>query len=177
MVYIMEIYVDGGCRNNGRSNSVSAAAAVVERRWGKDKFYKKPLPQEPYSPTNQRAEIAAIILALELGLEKYGQLHSDPYMDVTIHSDSKYAIGCMTEWIHKWRRNGWTNAAGNPVKNQDLIKKAAELHDRLDREGSVEYVWIPREQNVLADQLCNEAMDDMVARGMYDSDNSSEDYF
>lgn len=173
----MEIYVDGGCRGNGRSKSVSAAAAVIERKWGKDMLYKKPLPKEPYSPTNQRAEIAAIILALELGLEKYGQLDSNPYMDVTIHSDSKYAIGCMTEWIHKWRRNGWTNAAGNPVKNQDLIKKAAELHDRLDREGSVEYAWIPREQNVRADQLCNEAMDDMVARGMYDSDNSSEGYF
>ena len=178
MVYIMKIYVDGGCRNNGRSNRVAAAAAVVEMRWGKHKSYKRYLPQGPNPPTNQRAEITAIILALEVGLQKYGELHSDQYMDVTIYSDSKYAVGCMTEYIHKWRRNGWTNAAGNPVKNQDLIKKAMELHDELHREGNVEYSWIPRSENELADQICNDAMDEMVVQGhefdMYDSDASSE---
>ena len=162
MVYIMKIYVDGGCRNNGRPGAVAAAAAVVKRRWGKRKEFRRCLLREPYPPTNQRAEITAIILALEVGLKRYGELHSSPYMKVTIYSDSKYVIGCMTEWIPKWRRNGWRNAAGNPVANQDLIKEAAELHNKLDKEGRVKYTWIPRDANEHADRLCNLAMDEMI---------------
>ena len=28
-------------------------------------------------------------------------------MDVTIYSNSKYAIGCMTDWVYKWRLDDW----------------------------------------------------------------------
>lgn len=34
------------------------------------------------------------------------------------------------------------------------------LDMRLIEEGSVEYIWIPREENEIADRFCNEAMDE-----------------
>jgi len=159
MVYIMEIYVDGGCRGNGKPDSIGAAAAVFRRKWGKSDYWTRVLPRWP-PPTNQRAEISAIILALEQALEEYANLDGNPWLDVKIYSDSKYAIGCMTDWVYKWSTNGWRNAAGNEVANRDLIEEASDLGDRLKEEGKVEYIWIPREDNDEADRICNEAMDD-----------------
>lgn len=63
--------------------------------------------------TNQIAELAAILEALKA--------HRD-VTDLTIESDSQYAISCTTEWIHGWKRRGWKNSAGKAVKNQDLIR-------------------------------------------------------
>lgn len=116
------------------------------------------LPSSP-SPTNQRAEITAIILALERALEKYRDLDSDPYIDVTIYSDSRYAINCMTTWVYKWVRNGWRSAAGDEVANRDLIEEAYDLHCELKEEGDVDYIWIPRDENDVADDMCNRALD------------------
>jgi ribonuclease HI len=101
-----------------------------------------------------------MILALEQALKKLEELDTNPYLDVKIYSDSRYAIECMTNWIYKWARNGWINAAGNEVANRDLIQEASDLDDRLKEEGDVEYIWIPREENQLADRLCNEDMDE-----------------
>jgi ribonuclease HI len=160
MVYIMEIYIDGGCRGNGRPEAIGAAAAVFKKRNGGYTAWTKVLPSYP-TPTNQRAEITAVILALEQALELYKELDMNPYLDVKIHSDSKYAIGCMTDWIYKWSQNGWINAAGNEVANRDLIEEASGLDDQLKEEGNVKYIWIPREKNELADRLCNEKLDEL----------------
>jgi ribonuclease HI len=158
MVYIMRIYVDGGCRGNGKPGSIGAAAAVFKLRGGGHSAWTRTLPSNP-PPTNQRAEITAIIIALEQALAKYEELDAEPWLNVEIFSDSKYAVGCMTDWVHKWSQNGWTNAAGYEVANRDLIERAFELHEKLGREGSVDYKWISREENKLADSYCNDEMD------------------
>jgi ribonuclease HI len=126
---------------------------------GRQKTWYKVQPRYP-PPTNQRAKITATILALEQALEKRDELDSNPWLDVTIYSDSRYAIGYLTDWIYKWTRNDWTNAAGNKVANQDLIERVSELDDRLKEEGDVSYIWIPKEQNQDADDECNRVMDE-----------------
>jgi ribonuclease HI len=78
MVYTMEIYVDGGCRGNGKPGSIGAAAAVFKQKWGRQKTWTRSLPQYP-APTNQRAEITAIIIALQQALAKYHDLDTDPW--------------------------------------------------------------------------------------------------
>ncbi|KAE8423319.1 ribonuclease H-like domain-containing protein [Aspergillus pseudocaelatus] len=176
MPYIMEIYTDGGCRGNGRSGAIGAAAAVFKNKFGKCTGWTRPLPKYP-APTNQRAEITAIILALETALEKLEELDTRPYLDVKIYSDSRYAIGCMTKWIYKWANNGWTNAAGNEVANRDLIEKASDLDDRLKEEGDVEYIWIPREKNQTADEMCNDEMDEQCRKAETSSDDSDYYYY
>ncbi|KAI9369915.1 ribonuclease H-like protein [Aspergillus egyptiacus] len=159
MVYIIHIYVDGGCRRNGQSDSIGAAAAVFRHRFGA--YWRAStvdLPDSP-PPTNQRAEITAIIIGLEKALEKIEELHSNPKIRVVIHSDSDYAIKCMTTWVYKWCRNGWTNSRGKPVANEDLIQRASNLDDDLRKLARVKYKWIPREENGRADWLANRAMD------------------
>ncbi|KAI0486609.1 ribonuclease H1 [Xylaria cf. heliscus] len=160
MVYVMEFYVDGGCRGNGYAHSIGAAACCLMGRGHRLIAQKSvPLPSFP-SPTNQRAEITAIILALEWALQKYKELDAYPDLDVRIHSDSRYAIGCMDTWIYKWVRNGWVNSLGNEVANRDLIERASDLDDEVKELGSVSYVWVPRSDNQLADELCQEELND-----------------
>jgi ribonuclease HI len=158
MVYIMEFYVDGGCRGNGSSWATGAAACVMMKKSPQYYSWTMRLPSDP-TPTNQRAELTAIIMALELALDRYNELDGNPWLDVTIYSDSQYAVNCMNEWIYKWANNGWNNARGCEVANRDLIEEASNLDDKLKAEGKVKYVWIPREKNELADRLCNEELD------------------
>ena len=61
MVYTMIYKVDGGCRRNGYSDAIGAAAAVEMQRYRDGwKSWTTELPAYP-TPTNQRAEITAII--------------------------------------------------------------------------------------------------------------------
>ena len=62
-----------------------------------------------------------MIIALEKALDRYEHLDSDPRLDITIHTDSKYVHGIMTEWMYKWANNGWQNSRGQDVANQDLM--------------------------------------------------------
>ena len=61
----MEFYVDGGCRGNGHPGAIGAAAAVRRFRNGAEHVRTRQLETYCYNATNQRAEILAIILALE----------------------------------------------------------------------------------------------------------------
>jgi ribonuclease HI len=173
MVYTIEINVDGGCRGNGRPGSIGAAAAAMKNKYGEYHHgWTKALPPSP-APTNQRAEIASIILGLEEALQRYDQLNSNPRLDVTIYSDSNYAVNCMNEWVYKWSNNGWTTSTGKEVANRDLIEEALDLNDLLKEKGDVRYVWIPREKNQYADKLCNDCMDKMCDdRQSFYSDDS-----
>ncbi|KAG6367709.1 hypothetical protein INS49_001904 [Diaporthe citri] len=110
-------------------------------------------------PTNQRAEITGIIMALEWALEKYKTLRGFPELQVTIYSDSQYAVRCMNDWIYKWCHNGWLNSRGFEVINRDLIERASHLDDLVAELGSVDYVWIRREDNEAADDLCRQRLD------------------
>ncbi|KAL2831848.1 ribonuclease H-like domain-containing protein [Aspergillus pseudoustus] len=157
MVYTMEVYVDGCCRGNGQPDAIGAAAAAFKQRNGSQKCWYRRLPAHP-TPTNQRAELTNIILGLEKALEIWNELLTNPSLNVTIHSDSRYAIASLTEWIYNWENDNWLNAQENPVANQDLIQEAAGLGYRLKQCGCVAYVWIPREQNTVADGTCNRCL-------------------
>ena len=156
----MKMYVDGGCRRNGQPDAIGAAAAVNKLKWGRQKAWSQILPRWPI-PTNQRAEITAIILALSNALERYGNLIMNPRLRLTVYSDSEYAVNCMSQWVHKWSQNGWTTVAGSEVANQDLIRYALVLESELKEKGSVKYIHIPRANNQEADTLCNRAMNEL----------------
>ena len=70
-------------------------------------------------PTNQRAELYAILKALTLTDD-----------DLVIYTDSEYSIKCFTEWINSWKRNGWKSSKGAEVLNQDLIRSIDEILSR-----------------------------------------------
>ena len=64
----------------------------------------------PGKPTNNRAEIFAILRALENAPRNIETL--------IIKTDSKYCIGCFSSWHREWERHGWKTAKGEPVGNQ-----------------------------------------------------------
>lgn len=71
---------------------------------------------EPMS-TNNRAELLAAITGLR-ALKKPCK--------VLVVSDSQYVIKGITEWVAGWKRKGWRNAAGEPVKNRELWEQLVE---------------------------------------------------
>ena len=105
----IKIYTDGACRANGTKNALGGWAYTIiyndELRldgWGNEK-----------ETTNNRMEMMAIIKALKnfTVLDK----------EIIVYTDSAYIHNCMKQkWYINWQKNGWVNAAREPVKNKDL---------------------------------------------------------
>ena len=151
------MYVDSDCRRDD-DEAIGAAACVIHMRAGRKKTRTRAIPPDE-NPTNKRAEITAIILALQQALARYDKLHSAPYLQVTIYTSSRRVRGLMSTFIPQFAKNGWLSFSGIPVVNQDLMKEASELDEAVRRLGDVEYIWIPRSQNSEADEAANSVMD------------------
>ena len=69
------------------------------------------------TPTNQRAELFAILRAIQIVREH------DKTCDRLIHifTDSKYAHDSCTVWLPKWKANGWKTVQNKDVMNQDIL--------------------------------------------------------
>ena len=74
---------------------------------------------------------------------------------IQIYTDSKYVKLGITEWITKWKINGWKTSKKEEVKNKDLW---LEL-DNLTSKNSIEWVWVKAHSN---NDLNNEV--DLLAR-------------
>ena len=99
----VEIFTDGACKGNPGPGGWGA----VLRTGG----HEKELSGHAPATTNNRMELTAVIEAL-------GALKSP--CEVALHTDSRYVIDGITKWIFGWQKNGWKNAAKQPVVNIDL---------------------------------------------------------
>jgi ribonuclease HI len=107
---VIEVYTDGACKGNpGPGGWAWAVAPDGEPRgFGGER-----------QSTNQRMEIRAA----------YEAMRALPG-PLTIVSDSTYVINCFQKkWYVNWQRNGWRNAAKQPVANQDLWRPMVALYD------------------------------------------------
>ena len=81
---------------------------------------------------------------------------------VRLTTDSQYVRQGITNWIGRWKRNGWKTAARKPVVNQDLWKQLDELATAHD----VEWHWVKghsgHPENERVDQAANDAIDQML---------------
>lgn len=80
---------------------------------------------------------------------------------VSIITDSKYAIDCVTVWYVNWRKNGWKNASGKAVENKDLIENIlTKIEERKLLQVQSEFEWVKGHAhhpgNVEADRLAVE---------------------
>ena len=122
----VRIYTDGSALGNGglgANGGVGVFFGPADKR-----NISEPLSGS--RQTNQRAELTAILRALEVGPK-------DRKLEIV--TDSNYAIKCVTEWSARWRSNGWVNSAGKPVENRDLIGKLIDIleeRQRLNRHRS-----------------------------------------
>jgi ribonuclease HI len=140
------IYTDGACRGNPGPGGWGAILLYGEQEkelWG----------SEPLT-TNNRMELMAAIQALT-ALKKP--------CAVELHTDSKYVMQGITEWIHGWKARGWKTADRKPVKNDDLWIAL----DEARRRHEVKWRWVKghsgHELNERADQLANRGIDEMLA--------------
>jgi probable phosphoglycerate mutase len=127
------IEADGGSRGNP---GVSGAGAIVIDASTGDIL--KQISENVGIATNNVAEYSALIFALEAAFE------IDPESQVLVRMDSKLVVEQMSG---RWK-----------IKHPDMLSLGARVQ-KLIAGKSVEFVWIPREQNVLADELANKAMD------------------
>jgi len=106
------LYTDGGCR----PNPGPGGWAAVLLRPGED---PQELSGSEPKTTNNRMELRA---AIE-GLRALPAGHR-----VELFTDSEYVRKGITEWLERWRRNGWRTAAKKEVQNAELWRElAAEL--------------------------------------------------
>jgi ribonuclease HI len=102
--------------------------------------------------TNNRMELTAAIEALNAlkGPSK-----------VELHTDSKYVMDGITEWMANWKKRGWKTAAKKPVKNQDLWMALDEATQRHE----IQWKWVKghsdHPENDEADALANRGIDEL----------------
>jgi ribonuclease HI len=90
-------------------------------------------------------ELTAVLRALE----------ALPGEDVLVRADSQYVVRCFTErWYERWRRNGFRNAKGDPVANQDLWEALLAL--ALAPGRSVAFEWVRGHAGDPANELVND---------------------
>lgn len=133
---IVEAFTDGACSGNPGPGGWG-----VLLRYGK---HEKELCGGEAATTNQQMELQAAIEALKA--------LSKP-CSITIHSDSKYVVQGMTEWIHNWKAKGWKTAGKKPVSN---LERWQQL-DALAAGHDVNWEWIKghagHPENERADEL------------------------
>lgn len=95
-------------------------------------FPNKELPNigRPFkgeNPTNQRAELFAIYVALLIIKKNY------VFNTIEIYTDSQYSIKSLTEWVHVWKNNKWKTANNKDVSNVDIIVPIYQILQKLDK--------------------------------------------
>lgn len=111
----VHLYTDGGCSGNPGPGGWAfllrhpASGKEAEQSGGERET------------TNNRMELTAVIEGLAT-LRKASH--------VELFTDSVYVGKGMSEWMSKWKTNGWRRKDGKkmvPVKNEDLWRRLDEL--------------------------------------------------
>ncbi|XP_033644840.1 ribonuclease H1-like [Asterias rubens] len=139
------VYTDGSCESNGRRG----ARAGVGVYWGDNHHYNTSERLEGRQ-TNQRAEITAAIRALETAKAR-------DIKELTLYTDSKYTMKSITEWMHRWKHNGWKTAGNKDVQNKEDLKTL----DGLCQQVNVDWKYVPGHANIKG----NEAADSLARAG------------
>ncbi|QHS09061.1 ribonuclease HI [Sinimarinibacterium sp. NLF-5-8] len=135
------VYTDGACKGNPGPGGWGVLIMDGDKR--------TELFGGQADTTNNRMEMLAVIKALQ---------SLPPGSTVKLHSDSAYVVRGISEWLPGWKRNHWTNAKGQPVKNQDLWMEL----DALQKKYKVEWKWVRGHNgdpgNEAADRLANQGV-------------------
>jgi len=141
----VEIYTDGACRGNPGPGGWGVLLIAGKRR--------KELYGGERNTTNNRMELRAAIEALNA-------LNGE--QNVILHTDSKYVMDGLNNWLPAWKKRGWVTAAKKPVKNRDLWQALDEAASRHD----VRWNWVRGHTgnagNEQADALANKGIDELT---------------
>ena len=144
MTEIVEIYTDGACRGNPGPGGWGVLLICGE--------HQKTMHGGDPETTNNRMELKAAIEALNA---LKGPRH------VRLHTDSKYVMDGINQWMPNWKKRGWKTSNKKPVKNQDLW---CELDEAIARH-KIDWLWVRGHTGVpgneKADELANLGIDEL----------------
>ena len=135
---MIKIYTDGSCIGNPGKGGWAAIIIINDK--------KTQMTGSQKNTTNNQMELLAPIKALN---------KMPRGSKIQIFTDSKYVKSGITEWIHKWKKNGWKTANKQSVKNKELW---TEL-DLLTEKFEIKWSWVKGHST---DKLNNEV--DLLAR-------------
>ncbi|EED15006.1 ribonuclease H, putative [Talaromyces stipitatus ATCC 10500] len=151
---MLRIYTDGSSLGNGKK----IAQAGVGVYFGPNDTRNVSEPLKGHRQTNQRAELTAIIRALEI---------APRHRPVTIVTDSRYAIDCVTNWFRKWVRNNWQTSDGKPVENKDLIQSIlVKISERDSLKVTTTFEWVKGHNRDAGNEAADRLAVDGARRGV-----------
>jgi ribonuclease HI len=103
--YEMLMFVDGSALNNGSPNARAGSWMAL---------------------TYFRAVLASLTLR---------NLAGEAFSRITIACNSEYVVKGISQWILKWRKNGWKMTSRSPAANQDLWKKLEVKFREMEKKG------------------------------------------
>jgi ribonuclease HI len=112
---VVELYTDGACSGNPGPGGW----AFILRHLSSGKEMEESGAER--ETTNNKMELSAVIYGLEK-LKKRCQ--------VELFTDSQYVGKGLSEWMPKWKANGWRRKEGKtfkPVANEELWKRLDAL--------------------------------------------------
>ena len=115
------VYTDGACKSNP---GPGGWAAILQ--WQSN---ERELAGSELETTNNRMELMAAIKGLDAVKRP---------MIIELHTDSRYVMNGVTDWMTRWKANGWKTAAKKAVANQDLWEKL----DRAVNRHTVHWHWV-----------------------------------
>lgn len=122
----IEIFTDGACSGNPGPGGWAAILRAGTR--------EKEISGGERLTTNNRMEMLAAIRALSALLQP---------SQVVLHTDSRYLLDGITQWLPRWKARGWKTADNKPVKNEDLWREL----DELARHHQIEWRWVRGHNN------------------------------
>ena len=138
----VEIWTDGACSGNPGPGGWGALLRFRDR--------ERELSGGEAATTNNRMELVAAIEALN-ALKRP--------CNVMLHTDSRYVMDGITDWIRGWKARGWKTAAKKPVKNADLWQRLEAAADRHE----VKWHWVKghsgHPENERADELARQGLE------------------
>ncbi|MDH3439133.1 MAG: ribonuclease HI [Gammaproteobacteria bacterium] len=144
MTEIIEIFTDGACRGNPGPGGWGVVLIAGDRR--------KELYGGESNTTNNRMELKAAIEALNA---------LKGSRNVLLHTDSRYVMDGINDWMPNWKKRGWKTSGRKPVKNQDLWQALDEAISR----HQVKWNWVRGHTGVVgnedADSLANRGIDEL----------------
>jgi len=111
----VHLFTDGGCSGNPGPGGW----AFILRHVSTDKEMEQFGAEQ--ESTNNRMELTAVVRGLEA---------LNRACHVELFTDSVYVGKGLTEWLPKWKANGWRRREGKawkPIKNEDLWRELDQL--------------------------------------------------
>lgn len=133
----LDVFTDGGCSGNpgpgGWAFVILRDGNLIAQSSGGNE-----------QTTNNIMELTAVISAIR----SCALIGAD---EISISTDSQYVKNGITDWIHKWKINGWKTASKDPVKNKELWQEL----DILNSSNKITWNWVKGHAGIKYNEICD----------------------